>query len=324
MDSNTHSMPPAERSDPSDGLGPPGLPEPLGPLERSDRLAGLPAAVGELAAEDLDQLADAALAEEILELRRWLDGLEGQWLRRLAAADARGAAGADQGQPAPSTAGWLRNRLRLGAGAARDTVRTARALFGGPLTRTAAALIEGQISPAHARVLAQGTRDVPDHVTAEAEPVLLEAAAHLDPPQLRQAVGHLCQIIDPEGADAARQHRHERRGLWLSPTLDNMVAVDGLLEAEAGHTVLAALEPLARPHSADDTRLGGQRTADALTELARRALEGGRLPQAGGVRPQLLVTVDLDSLLGRPSRCHGWGPGLGGAAGPRGMSATGL
>jgi hypothetical protein len=28
-------------------------------------------------------------------------------------------------------------------------------------------------------------------------------------------------------------------------------------------------------------------------------LEGGRLPQAGGVRPQLLVTVDLDSLLSR-------------------------
>jgi hypothetical protein len=33
--------------------------------------------------------------------------------------------------------------------------------------------------------------------------------------------------------------------------------------------------------------------------LARRALEGGRLPQSGGVRPQLLVTVDLDSLQGR-------------------------
>ena len=35
-------------------------------------------------------------------------------------------------------------------------------------------------------------------------------------------------------------------------------------------------------------------------ELARRTLEGGRLPQSGGVRPQLLVTVDLDSLLGHP------------------------
>jgi hypothetical protein len=32
--------------------------------------------------------------------------------------------------------------------------------------------------------------------------------------------------------------------------------------------------------------------------VARRTLESGQLPQTGGVRPQLLVTVDLDSLLG--------------------------
>jgi hypothetical protein len=87
-----------------------------------------------------------------------------------------------------------------------------------------------------------------------------------------------------------------------------MVAVDGLLEAEAGQSLLAALEPLARPADAHDRRSGGQRRADALVELARRSLEGGRLPQVGGVRPQLLVTVDLDSLLGRPG-------GLGGEAG---------
>jgi hypothetical protein len=77
-----------------------------------------------------------------------------------------------------------------------------------------------------------------------------------------------------------------------------MVALQGLLEAEAGQTLLAALDPLARPHSADDDRSGDQRRADALVELARRALEGGQLPQTGGVRPQLSVLVDLDSLLG--------------------------
>jgi len=84
-----------------------------------------------------------------------------------------------------------------------------------------------------------------------------------------------------------------------------MVAIDGLLEAEAGHTVLAALEPLARPADADDRRKGGQRTADALAELCRRSLEAGWLPKAGGVRPQLLVTVDLDSLLGHPGGLGG-------------------
>jgi hypothetical protein len=85
--------------------------------------------------------------------------------------------------------------------------------------------------------------------------------------------------------------------LWLAATWEGMVAVNGLLESEAGQTLLAALDPLARPASADDPRSGSQRRADALAELARRTLEAGRLPQTGGVRPQLLVTVDLDSLL---------------------------
>jgi hypothetical protein len=77
-----------------------------------------------------------------------------------------------------------------------------------------------------------------------------------------------------------------------------MLAVDGLLDPEAGQTLLAALEPLARPAGAEDGRSGWQRNADALAELARRSLEGGRLPRTGGVRPQLLVTVDLATLLG--------------------------
>ena len=145
----------------------------------------------------------------------------------------------------------------------------------------------------------------PHHVTAEAEPVLLAAARRLDPPRLRRVLGHLQQVADPEGADGQAERRHQRRGVWLAPTWDGMVAVEGLLEPEAGQTLLAALEPLARPPSAADGRSGGQRRADALAELARRALEGGRLPETGGVRPQLTVTVELDSLLGRPGSLGG-------------------
>ena len=193
----------------------------------------------------------------------------------------------------------------MGAGAAATAVRTARALFGGPLTATAQALVDGEISLAHAQVLAHGTQELPDHLAAEAEPVLVEAARRLDPPRLRRVLGHLLAAADPQGAEGQAERRHGRRGLWLASTLEGMVALDGLLEAEAGQIVLAALEPLARPADAADTRSGDQRRADALTELARRNLEGGRLPQSGGMRPQLLVTVDLDSLLGHPGTLGG-------------------
>jgi hypothetical protein len=96
-------------------------------------------------------------------------------------------------------------------------------------------------------VLAHGTHDLPDHTTAEAEPVLVAAARRLDPPRLRRVLGHLHQVADPDGADDQAERRHGRRGLWLAPTLDGMVALQGLLAPEAGQTLLAALAPLARP-----------------------------------------------------------------------------
>src|SRR5215217_5246976 len=112
MDSNTYSAQP--------------------PVQQPEELAALAAAVDGLAAQDLDRLCDAALASQVLALRGLVDRLEGHWLQQLAAVDARGVAGADQGQEVGSTAAWLRTRLRLGAGAAGQ-VRTARALFRGPL-----------------------------------------------------------------------------------------------------------------------------------------------------------------------------------------------
>jgi hypothetical protein len=318
MDSNTYSTQAAgggsvglpDRPPLKPPVGPPvGQPDDLAALTTDvDDLAALTADLDALTTRDLDGLCEVVRAERVLALRQLADRLEGQWLKELAGVDAQGAAGAEQDQQPGSTTAWLRQQLRMGADAARSAVRTARALFCGPLTGTAQALVDGVISPAHARVLADGTHDLPPHLAAEAEPVLLELAGKLDPPRLRQAVAHLRQVVDPEGAGQAAERRHARRGLWLSPTFDGMVAVDGLLEPEAGNTVMAALEPLARPADADDPRLGGQRTADALTELARRALEAGRLPQTGGVRPQLLVTVDLDSLTGHPG-------GIGGEAG---------
>ncbi len=60
-------------------------------------LAALVAELQELAAQDPDRLADGALAERVLVLRRLADRLEGHWLAELAAVDARGP-------PAPSRA----------------------------------------------------------------------------------------------------------------------------------------------------------------------------------------------------------------------------
>ena len=288
MSSNIHSIEEA----------PPPSVQPVG-------LDWLEAAVDDLAAQDLDSLPDGVAAARVLALRRMVDRLEGHWLRELAEVDGRGAAGAEHGGLFLCTASWLRRQLRLSKAAAHQAVQTARALFRGPLTGTAQALAAGELSAAHAAVLANGTADLPLHTTMEAEPVLLDAAGRLDPPGLRRVVGHLRYVADPDAADAETQRRHERRGVWLAPTWEGMVALGGHLDPEAGQALLAALEPLARPTGAADERSGNQRNADALAELARRSLQAGSLPRSGGVRPQLLVTVELDSLLGQQGTVGG-------------------
>src|SRR5829696_6563835 len=304
MDSNTHST--QGPTGPVDGQ----------PPQPADDLALLTAALDRLDTQDLDRLTDTAVADQTLQLRPLAARLDGIWLKYLAAADARRAAGAEAGVQFGSTASWLRARLQMASSTAATAVRTARALFRGPLPATGQALCAGQLSAAHAEALAAGTQHLPDHIAMDAEPTLLDAARQLDPTGLRRLVGHLHYTVDPDGADAQAQRRYERRRVWLTPTLDQMVAVGGLLDAEAGQTLLAALEPLARPADHHDTRTGGQRTADALTELARRSLEAGQLPTTGGVRPQLSVLIDLHSLTDGPGGVGGGGLGaLGGDAG---------
>src|SRR4029434_7533349 len=104
--------------------------------------------------------------------------------------------------------------------------------------------------------VADGTQELAAHVKLEADLVLAEAARRLDPPQLRRVVAPLCLVADAEGAVCQRERQRERRGVWLSETWAGMVAVGGLLDREAGATVLAALEPLARPAGAEDGRSG--------------------------------------------------------------------
>ena len=105
-------------------------------------------------------------------------------------------------------------------------------------------------------------------------------------------------------------------GGWLTPTLDNLVAIDGLLEPRPARPSWPPWTRWPAPPTPVTPASGSQRTADALTELAHRHLEAGLLPTVGGGRPQLAVILDLNRLhhptgglggdtgwAGRPSGC---------------------
>ena len=139
-----------------------------------------------------------------------------------------------------STAAWLRHRLRLSARAATRAVRTARALFRGPLTQTAHAL-DGELSVAHAQVLAAGTQHLPDHLTAEPNRCWSRRPDSWTQVGCGGSAGTCSRSPTPTAPTAIGSGVMPAAGLWLAPTFDGMVAVDGLLEPEAGQSLLAAL-----------------------------------------------------------------------------------
>ena len=177
-------------------------------------------------------------------------------------------------------------------------MRTARVLAD-DLPVTADALAAGDLSYAHARVLAAAAPELPADKLGALEPVLVEAARHADPARLRAVLADLRAHADPAGAEAAAAAAHDRRRLTVAGTFAGAVVLDGVLDPEGGATVLAALAPLAAPGGADDDRTPAQRRADALVELARRALDGAGLPSVGGERPHIQIRVDLATLLAR-------------------------
>ncbi len=257
-------------------------------------MSTLMSAIDEYAGADLGAFPDAALAADLADLRVAVDRLEAQWLRRLAVFDARGAAAADG---AVCTAAWLRRACRLAPGAARERVVVARQLT--DLPTTAAELAAGDISYRHAALIATATAELPAGDTGPTESILLAAARRSDPADLRTLTTHLAYVLDPDGARRRDEERYDSRRLFVSPVLDGRFALDGSLDAEGGATVLAALSALSSPRAGDE-RTPAQRRADALVELARRSLDGGELPELGGERPHVTVTLDLTTLERRP------------------------
>jgi hypothetical protein len=101
-----------------------------------------------------------------------------------------------------------------------------------------------------------------------------------------------------------------------------MVHFEAMLDPEAGRIVCAALDALTAvtpdrdtEHADADTRTVPQRRADALVDLAHYSLFGGGLPDHGGDRPTVMVTIDYDQLVTQITEKTGV-PTLNGPYGP--------
>lgn len=228
-------------------------------------------------------------------LRALVDAAEAAFTLALADVDAHGDAAVLDG--AASTASWLRGVLRLAPGDAGERVRIARGARG-LLQAPVAALANGELVYDQLRAVERCAGVLPADVRPAAVDLLTDLARHTDTTAVRVAGRRLRHVVDPDGALADAHAQFDRRHLMLSPLLDGMTALDGLLDPEAATVLATALAPFLVPAGPHDTRTTAQRRADGLVELATAAMADGDLPRLAGEPAHVQVLVSAQSLAG--------------------------
>jgi len=190
---------------------------------------------------------------------------------------------------------WLRASCKLSGGAAAERVGIARQLD--KLPQTGAAFARGDLGYQHVVVIARTAEHVGAAAVRKEEASLLKAAQTMDPGRFTGVAKNFEHRVDAAGALAEANGAYQRRYFHVAEPADGLVRLDGLLDVEGGATLRAALQPFMKPIK-DDERTYGQRSADAVVELARQS-SGGRRNSAGP-RPQLLIRASLDALAGTP------------------------
>ena len=258
----------------------------------------LSAALAEGAVRDLchEELGELVAAGRAVQAR-----IDAVLLAAVGEVDARGSFVHDG---ALTAGAWLRSKATVTPVEAAGAVRTARALRGGLLPGTAAALAAGEITARHAQTIADGIHTsssgghrgpAPAEAVALIEPEVLAVARTADTRAVGSVMAAFGHALDPDAADAAAIRRFERRGLTLAATPQATSVINGLAD-ESSAAVLAAAIDAASPLVAGDTRTPAQIRLDALVGICRQYLEHPAAPRGGGGHPHVIVTTDDHTL----------------------------
>jgi hypothetical protein len=156
------------------------------------------------------------------------------------------------------------------------------------LRAVALAVAEGRLGVSAANVIEAGLGIPREAVAAssltEAADSLVRDAASLTLEQLASAARDLRAAIDASGIAEREEQQRERRYLVLTPQLDGMTRISGLLDPESAAVIVAAVDAVTAPRSSgprfvdperaaesDDMRTPQQLAADALVEMVRVA-----------------------------------------------------
>jgi hypothetical protein len=210
--------------------------------------------------------------------------------------------------------------LRLSPTTAQSRIDVARVLVG-HLPNTISALSTGEISVAHATVIARETATAiknglsPESVFQVEQTALAHAEFHT-PGQVASKVKTTIAKLAPEDFEEIVDRARDSRRVTFYPEADGMATVIAILPAEDAQTVMKSIEAYIVKRDGEDAAewsilSADMKRADALTTIASQALAS----MANDVQPHrrpitISVAIDLPTLLGlaeNPGQLAGYG-----------------
>jgi hypothetical protein len=210
--------------------------------------------------------------------------------------------------------------LRLSPTTAQNRIDVARVLVG-HLPNTISALSTGEISVAHATVIARETATAiknglsPESVFRVEQTALAHAEFHT-PGQVASKVKTTIAKLAPEDFEEIVDRARDSRRVTFYPEADGMATVIAILPAEDAQTVMKSIEAYIVKRDGEDAAewsvlSADMKRADALTAIASQALAS----MANDVQPHrrpitISVAIDLPTLLGlaeNPGQLAGYG-----------------
>lgn len=266
----------------------------------------------------------------------YLTALERQtgWLQALMQHAIVAVAGCDSSKPSGTDPFFgvddaeredISTALRLAPTTAQSRIDVARTLVN-HLPNTCSALATGEISPAHATVIAKETaaaiRDgLPESAIFEIEQRAIAHAEFHTPGQVANQVRTSIARIAPETFEETVARARDTRKVSCYTESDGISTIVAILPAADAQIVMNSIESFIRETSAEqnsvsdasisDTRSADMKRADALTAIASAYLSSSAEIVTPHRRPiSVNVTIDLPTLLGlaeNPGQLAGYG-----------------
>ena len=255
--------------------------------DHSSTITSISDAIAVLASVDWAEVDAASLRQCVRSLELQRNRLAGVSAAALSEWDRRRVWASDQSRT-PSAR--LARDARCSPQTAKSELTRARRLARMP--RVLRALVNGDISPDHADLLACGLaeRRVEQFVADEAW--LVQQCNVLLFSDVAKVISYWCQHADSVGAEADARQLADLSKVFLSRSIGGQIRFDGWLDPIGGNAVLREIGRITRRLRAKDKADGNRRTpaqlrAAALVEMAHRS---ATMPK-NGQRPAPLITV---------------------------------